>query len=143
MASGDEHLFVCFVLGSDGSLVSLAAVVPELIVALERAVLAGDMQTGRTIHGKLYELAKRVYAVPGHLATLRLKTCLLLMGRLSSVASRAPITALSEKEQQTLHDALVKAAHRLPLFRTRIHQRSDVLPADFRDRGSLSGFGWS
>lgn len=109
MASGDEHLFVCFVLGSDGSLVSLAAVVPELIVALERAVLAGDMQTGRTIHGKLYELAKRVYAAPGHLATLRLKTCLLLMGRLSSVASRAPITALSEKEQQTLHDALVKA----------------------------------
>ncbi len=109
MASGDEHLFTCFVIGSDGSLVSLATVVPELIVALDRAVQNGDIQTGRTIHEKLYELAKKVYAVPGHLATLRLKTCLMLMGKLSSVTSRAPIMVLSDNEKHALHDALVKS----------------------------------
>src|SRR5471030_1782161 len=32
MSSGDEHLFTCFALGTEGTLVSLAAVVPELIV---------------------------------------------------------------------------------------------------------------
>ena len=31
MASGDEHLFTCFAIGSEGSLVSLAALVPEMI----------------------------------------------------------------------------------------------------------------
>ena len=109
MASGDEHLFTCFVIGSDGSLVSLATVVPKLIVALDRAVQNGDIQTGRTIHEKLYVLAKKVYAAPGHLATLRLKTCLMLLGKLSSVASRAPIMALSDNEKQALRDALVKS----------------------------------
>lgn len=109
MASGDEHLFVCFALGSEGSLVSLAAIVPELIVALERAVAAGDMAAARAVHDRLYPLARRVYAAPGHLAALRLKTCLKLMGRLASVSVRAPIAALSDLEIAQLREALTAA----------------------------------
>lgn len=106
MASGDEHLFPCFAIGSEGSLVSLAAVVPALIVALERAVLAGDMAEGRALHDKLYELARIVYGAPGHLATLRLKTCLVLMGQLGSATARSPITALSDAETDALRHGL-------------------------------------
>ena len=109
MASGDEHLFTCFALGSDGSLVSLAAVVPELIVALDRAVTAGDLAAARDVHGRLYELARVVYGAPGHLATLRLKTCLVLLGRLPHAASRLPIAALSEAETARLAAALADA----------------------------------
>src|SRR5690606_7216173 len=47
MASGDEHLLTCFALGSEGSLVSLAIVIPELIVALDRAVANSDLETAR------------------------------------------------------------------------------------------------
>ena len=106
MASGDEHLFPCFAIGSDGSLVSLAAVVPELIVALERAVLAGDMAQGRALHDKLYDLARIVYGAPGHLATLRLKTCLVLLGRLGTATARSPIAALSDAEIDALRQGL-------------------------------------
>ena len=106
MASGDEHLFPCFAIGSEGSLVSLAAVVPELIVALERAVLAGDMAEGRAFHDKLYSLARIIYGAPGHLATLRLKTWLLIMGRLRSATARSPIAALSDAETDTLRHGL-------------------------------------
>ncbi|TVR07039.1 MAG: dihydrodipicolinate synthase family protein [Salinarimonadaceae bacterium] len=109
MASGDEHLFTCFVIGSDGSLVSLAAVAPEMIVALERAVLAGDMAAGRALHERLYELARIVYGAPGHLATIRLKTCLVLLGRLAAPTSRSPIEALSGEEVSALRGALVAA----------------------------------
>lgn len=109
MASGDEHLFVCFVLGSDGSLVSLAAIVPELIVALERAVAAGDLPKAREAHEKLYPIARLVYGAPGHLAPLRLKTCLMLLGRLDCPAWRSPIDALSDNEVAGLRDALVQA----------------------------------
>ncbi len=109
MASGDEHLFTCFAIGSDGSLVSLAAVVPELIVALDRAVLRGDLAAGRETHEKLYALARVVYGAPGHLATLRLKTCLQLLGRLQCVKSRSPISELSSAEAEQLKQALAAA----------------------------------
>lgn len=109
MASGDEHLFPCFAIGSDGSLVSLAAVVPELIVALDRAVAAGDMAAGRALHERLYLLGRLVYGAPGHLATLRLKTCLKLLGRLSSTRCRPPVDTLSDAETAALREALVAA----------------------------------
>jgi len=109
MASGDEHLLACFAIGSEGSLVSLAAVVPELIVALDHAVLAGDLGTARLLHDRLYDLARVVYGAPGHLATLRLKTCLNLLGRLDSVTSRLPIERLSDDEIGALRAALVAA----------------------------------
>jgi 4-hydroxy-tetrahydrodipicolinate synthase len=109
MASGDEHLFSCFAIGTEGSLVSLAAVVPELIVALDRAVMAGDLPGARRLHERLYELARIVYGAPGHLATLRLKTCLRLLGRLKSVTSRSPIAALTPEETDKLRFALMEA----------------------------------
>ncbi|MBP2151013.1 dihydrodipicolinate synthase family protein [Xanthobacter flavus] len=109
MASGDEHLFPCFALGSDGSLVSLAAVVPELIVALDRAVARGDMAAGRALHERLYLLGRIVYGAPGHLATLRLKTCLHLLGRLASTRCRPPVDTLPETEVARLREALAAA----------------------------------
>jgi 4-hydroxy-tetrahydrodipicolinate synthase len=109
MASGDEHLFTCFAIGSDGSLVSIAAVVPELVVALEGAVGTGDLAAARSSHERLYDLARVVYSAPGHLATLRLKTCLVLLGRLPGAASRSAITALSGEETAHLRAGLVAA----------------------------------
>ena len=109
MASGDEHLFVCFLLGSEGSLVSLAAVVPELIIALERAVAEREIGAAQDLHNRLYALARLIYAPPGHLATLRLKTCLQLLGRQSGVATRLAVSPLSEMESDALRQALAHA----------------------------------
>ncbi|MBE9607321.1 dihydrodipicolinate synthase family protein [Acetobacteraceae bacterium H6797] len=110
MASGDEHLFPCFLAGSAGSLVSLAAVVPELIVALDEAVKAGDMAAGLALHDRLAPLARAIYgAAPPGLATPRLKACLHLLGRLPAPHSRAPLPLLSPAEHAVLREALITA----------------------------------
>ena len=110
MASGDEHLLSCLVLGSDGSLVSLAALMPAEIVALDRAVKAGDMATALALHERIQPLANAIYgmAPAGH-ATARLKACMVLLGRWRNGAARAPITGLSTAEIDGLREALVVA----------------------------------
>ncbi|NBQ76597.1 MAG: dihydrodipicolinate synthase family protein, partial [Acetobacteraceae bacterium] len=72
-ASGDEHLLACMVHGSDGSLVSLADLMPDEIVALDAAVRANDLPAARALHEKLEPLAEAIYgAPPGGRATARL-----------------------------------------------------------------------
>ncbi|WP_419897810.1 dihydrodipicolinate synthase family protein [Roseomonas sp. USHLN139] len=110
MASGDEHLFPCFAIGSRGSLVSLAAVTPELVVALDRAVRAGDLAAARALHARITPLAEAIYgAAPPGLATPRLKACLQLLGRLDSATCRAPLPALDAAEIAALRRAMTEA----------------------------------
>ncbi|HYS67928.1 MAG TPA: dihydrodipicolinate synthase family protein [Paraburkholderia sp.] len=107
MASGDEHLFTCFAIGTEGSLVSLAAVVPELIVALYRAVLRGDLGEAQRLHARIYPLAKAIYGTaPGSHASARLKACLHLLGKFPHASMRPPIPRLSSAETTRLEDAL-------------------------------------
>jgi len=110
MASGDEHLLSCFVLGSDGSLVSLAVIVPETIVALDRAVRRGDLAAARAAHEVIYPLARTIYGT-AHAGnpTARLKACLKLLGRLDCDAMRPPVPPLSEDDTARLRTALAAA----------------------------------
>jgi 4-hydroxy-tetrahydrodipicolinate synthase len=107
MGSGDEHLMTSYVVGSAGSLVSLAILQPSEIVALDRAVLKGDLTEARRLHGLIQPLAKAIYGTaPGHWATARLKACLKLMGHLPCDATRPPIGPLPDAEIKRLHAAL-------------------------------------
>lgn len=113
MASGDEHLFTSYVLGSEGSLVSLADIAPETIVALDQAVRRGDLAAARAAHEIVYPLARAIYgAPPGGYATARLKTCLKLLGRLDCDAVRPPIGALPPADVDALRAALTQAGLR-------------------------------
>jgi 4-hydroxy-tetrahydrodipicolinate synthase len=110
MASGDEHLLACFAIGSDGSLVSLAAVIPELIVALDAAVRAGDLAQARRLNDKIYPLAQAVYAdAPAGLVGARLKVCLALLGRITAIGCKAPVGRLSPAEVDRIAAALEAA----------------------------------
>lgn len=107
MASGDEHLFTCMAVGSDGSLVSLAAIVPELVIALEAAVQRKDLEEGRRLNARIYPLAKAIYGTaPVGYANARLKACLKLLGRFPSDAMRPPIGPLPPGEIAALEHAL-------------------------------------
>ncbi|MCC7428161.1 MAG: dihydrodipicolinate synthase family protein [Alphaproteobacteria bacterium] len=110
MASGDEHLLACYVLGSEGSLVSLADIIPETIVALDRAVRTSDLAQARRHHDIVYPLAKAIYGTPpgGH-ATARIKACLKLLGRIPCDATKPPIGPLPAEEIARLHAALAAA----------------------------------
>lgn len=107
LGSGDEHLMTSYIVGSAGSQVSLACVVPELVVGLWTAAEAGDWERSRAAHEKLYPLAVAIYReAPGGRATVRLKACLKLLGRLSCDAARPPQPPATRGELQALEQAL-------------------------------------
>lgn len=109
LGSGDEHLMTSYLIGSAGSQVSLACVVPELVVSLWKAAEAGDWGEARAAHENLYPLAVAIYRdAPGGRAAARLKACLRLLGRLTCDAVRPPLLPVTPIEQH----ALVLALHR-------------------------------
>ena len=111
MASGDEHLLPCFAIGSTGSLVSLAAIIPRAIVALKAAVDRGDLVQARTLHDDIQPLANLIYGnVPASRATARLKACMVALGHWPSAVTRVAAEALSPAETQVLIQALGPAA---------------------------------
>ena len=110
MASGDEHLLACYVHGSDGSIVSLADIVPELIVALDEAVRRHDLPLARTLHDRLEPLADAIYGTPpGGRATAQLKWCLAELGRIADPVVRAPVGPVTADEATALAAALSHA----------------------------------
>ena len=107
MASGDEHLLTCFVLGSEGAQVSLAALVPETVIALEAAVRTGDLRAAQAAHQVIYPLAKAIYGTrPSGRATARLKACLFMLGRIGHATCRAPMADLPADDRAMLREAL-------------------------------------
>ena len=109
MASGDEHLLTCFILGSEGSLVSLAALIPEPIIALDQAVRDGDLGRAQALHGTIQPLANAIYGrPPGFYATARLKACLALLDRIPLPVCRMPIGRLPREEIEALEHVLTE-----------------------------------
>lgn len=107
LGSGDEHLLTSYLIGTAGSQVSLAAVVPELVVSLWSAAAAGDWGRARAVHEKLHPLATAIYReAPGGRATARIKACLKLLGRLACDALRPPQPSASPAERRVLELAL-------------------------------------
>jgi len=103
MASGDEHLMACYQLGTDGSQVSLAAIVPERVTELYDAAKAKDWDRTLAAHEKIYPLAVDIYRrAPVHLATARLKALLKLMGKISNDRVKRPMRQLEPTEIDAL-----------------------------------------
>jgi 4-hydroxy-tetrahydrodipicolinate synthase len=112
LGSGDEHLLASYMIGTTGSQVSLAAVVPELVVGLWSAADAGDWGRARAAHEKLYPLVVAIYrAAPGGRATARLKACLRLLGQLACDAVRPPQPPVTPTELAALELALQRAGY--------------------------------
>lgn len=110
MGSGDEHLLASYVIGSEGSLVSLAIITPAEIVALDAAVRRGDLDEARRLHAIIQPLANVIYGTPpGLRATARLKACLKLLGRIPCDVVRPPIGPLDAEEIQRVERALTTA----------------------------------
>lgn len=106
-ASGDEHLLACMVHGSDGSLVSLADLMPDEIVALDAAVRAGDLPAARALHERLEPLAEAIYgAPPAGRATARLKWCLREMGVIPDATVRLPQPPVDAADAAALRAAM-------------------------------------
>ncbi|MGR3804151.1 dihydrodipicolinate synthase family protein [Marinibacterium profundimaris] len=107
MASGDEHLFACYQIGTDGSQVSLAAIAPELVTGLFAACNAGDWARARELHEAIYPLSREIYRrAPAYLANARLKACLHLQGHIASDRMKRPMRELTPEETDRLRAVL-------------------------------------
>lgn len=110
LGSGDEHLLTSYIIGSEGSQVSLAAVAPTLCADFYEAASGGQWDRARQLHDRIYPLALAIYRqAPGGRATARLKACLMILGRLHEATVRPPQPPVSHIEIQRLTSALAAA----------------------------------
>nr|WP_272213613.1 dihydrodipicolinate synthase family protein [Marinicella sp. W31]MDC2879574.1 dihydrodipicolinate synthase family protein [Marinicella sp. W31] len=116
MASGDEHLLTCYLIGTTGSQVSLAAVVPALVCDLFEAAAGGDWERARAVHERLYPLSAAIYRKrSGVTPTARLKACLHILGLIPSARVMPPNRQPEPEELRSLEKllrALFKSAQK-------------------------------
>ena len=106
MASGDEHIYPCFKYNSDGSQVSLAAIVPEKIVELITNIQSKNFDLAKDLDKKLLILAQNIYGkYPPSFATARIKYCLKILGKIPRDTMRSSIS-LDDKEKLQLENSL-------------------------------------
>nr|WP_163502146.1 dihydrodipicolinate synthase family protein [Halomonas socia] len=108
MASGDEHLFPCFALGTQGSIVSLASVIPEAIIALYKAIKHDEWDIAKQLHLPIQSLANLIYGSGGSASqpTLNIKAALAQEGEISGKHMRAPVAAMPEGIEEEIHCAM-------------------------------------
>ena len=83
----DEYLLVTLLDGADGALVGFAGFVPELITALVKAALSGDLEQANMLQDKVRPLSQIVYRFgePSSDAHQRMKCAMTLIGKFPSM----------------------------------------------------------
>lgn len=108
MASGDEHLFDGFKYGSDGSMVSLAIIMPKQINEMIKLINEKKYKDAKKLDLQILSLAKIIYSNnPSSHATARLKFCLKLQKKISHDITRS-IIKLSFKDKKILKQTMKK-----------------------------------
>lgn len=89
----DEYLLASMVQGVDGALVGFASFIPDIIVDLYQAVCDGDLNRARELQRRINPLKDVVYASgePSGDAHARMKTAMMLAGRLRTNYTRPPV----------------------------------------------------
>jgi len=106
MASGDEHIYPCFKYASDGSQVSLAAIVPEKVVELITNIENKNFDLAQDLDKKLLILAQNIYGkYPPSFATARIKYCLKILKKIPRDTMRSSIS-LDDEEKSQLEKSL-------------------------------------
>ncbi len=107
----DEYLLATMVQGVDGALVGFASFIPELIAALYQNVRDGDLRAAQAIQTRINILKEAVYASgePSSDAHARMKTAMMLAGRLKSNAVRPPTQVTSASMAVRIREAVQQA----------------------------------
>ncbi|MBW4091898.1 MAG: dihydrodipicolinate synthase family protein [Proteobacteria bacterium] len=99
-------LMASLALGCNGLLSGSGSVIPELHVALWRAVQAGDLTAARALNDRIHPLAEAFYAPPALDMHNRMKECLVLLGRMERAVVRPPLVRIDAAERARLRAAL-------------------------------------
>jgi 4-hydroxy-tetrahydrodipicolinate synthase len=107
----DEFLLPSLVQDVDGAMVGFASFVPELVTALWAAVEADDLSAAKRVYDEIYPLNQLVYGNdhPSFENYPRMKTAMMLSGRLSSDFVRPPVATTSKELHETIEGVLATA----------------------------------
>jgi len=101
----DEHTVPYMSIGAKGVISVASNVVPELVVQMVHAALAGDYATARALHIKLYPLFRDLFVEP---SPAPCKYAMVKAGIISSDSVRLPLAELSTGARPLLDAALAK-----------------------------------
>lgn len=102
-------LLSSLVLGCNGLLSGSGSVIPDLQVALFRAVKSGDLAEAQRLSDRIHPLSEIFYSEPWADMHNRMKEALVLLGRSRRAVVRPPLVKLSREEIDRIEPALVKA----------------------------------
>lgn len=109
LVGNDEHLLPSFALGTDGAVLELAAVIPELVVDLFEAVEAGEIRHARETYERMEPFVNAMYEDPLADSHTRLKVALQLQGVFESAAPRPPAAPIPEDEVADIERAMTES----------------------------------
>jgi 4-hydroxy-tetrahydrodipicolinate synthase len=102
----EDLLFPSLLLGSPGMVVAIAALLPDLCVALHRAARAGDLEEARRLHERLLPVVRAVMVDESYPATI--KAGLALRGRPVG-PPRSPLTPVPREVEDGIRRSLAEA----------------------------------
>lgn len=106
LVANDEHLLASYALRADGTLLILAAVIPELIVDLFDAVEAGDLDAAREAYERADPFIRMAFGDPRADSNARLKKVLELQGTFPNAAPRPPALPVTDDEVPEIRRAM-------------------------------------
>ena len=106
LTTHSSWLMASLSMGANGLLSGAGSVIPELQVALFKAVKAGDLPSAQAINDRVYPLSQAFYTPPFLDMHNRMKECLVLLGRQDRAIVRPPLMKLHSDEIDRLRQAL-------------------------------------
>jgi 4-hydroxy-tetrahydrodipicolinate synthase len=107
----DEYVLATMVQGVDGALLGFASFIPDKLVALWRAVQAGDLKRAMQLQFEINPLKDVVYGFgePTGEAHARMKYAMVLAGRMKSPLCRAPTRVPDGEVAKRIEEAVRKS----------------------------------
>ena len=102
LTGSDTFIMEAMVMGCDGALIGFAGTATDQLVAMQRAIAAGDYATGRAIWGRLGPLARYCWRPPIRDYRPRMKEVLVLQGLFRHATCRAPQLGVDAAERAEL-----------------------------------------
>jgi 4-hydroxy-tetrahydrodipicolinate synthase len=102
LTGSDTFIMEALVMGCDGALIGFAGTATDQLVAMQRAIAAGDYATGRAIWGRLGPLARYCWRPPIRDYRPRMKEVLVLQNLFRHATCRAPQLGVDAAERTEL-----------------------------------------
>jgi 4-hydroxy-tetrahydrodipicolinate synthase len=109
LTTHSSWLMASLAMGPNGLLSGAGSVIPDLQVALWRAVQEHDLARAQAVNDRVYPLVQALYTPPFLDMHNRMKECLVLLGRLERAVVRPPLVKLRPAEIARLRAALDEA----------------------------------